>query len=307
MSLRQGRHLRGPVPRDGLPVRPAGHAGAAGEGQARAGPGDRRGADLMSTMKGAGEVGGAEVQSVAADGGAPAMEAVSLYKDFRIGRGLIAARGARRQPEPVPRGRGRAGRRERLGQVDGGPAAGRAGAAHLGHDPARRPAGGPVRPRRLPPPQERGPARLPGPVRLAQPRAHRQLPPGAPGAAAPGPQVQGRGQAGDRRPAGAGPADPGRASSAASTRTSCPAGSASGSRSPGRWRPSPRVLLADEPVSMLDVSIRLEMLSLLDDLRRGSGWRCSTSPTTSPRPGTSPTRCWSCTAGRSSSAARPSS
>jgi peptide/nickel transport system ATP-binding protein len=30
----------------------------------------------------------------------------------------------------------------------------------------------------------------------------------------------------------------------------------------------PRVLLADEPVSMLDVSIRLEMLSLLDDLRR---------------------------------------
>jgi peptide/nickel transport system ATP-binding protein len=30
----------------------------------------------------------------------------------------------------------------------------------------------------------------------------------------------------------------------------------------------PRVLLADEPVSMLDVSIRLEMLSMLDDLRR---------------------------------------
>jgi peptide/nickel transport system ATP-binding protein len=30
---------------------------------------------------------------------------------------------------------------------------------------------------------------------------------------------------------------------------------------------NPRVLLADEPVSMLDVSIRLEMLTLLDDLR----------------------------------------
>jgi peptide/nickel transport system ATP-binding protein len=30
----------------------------------------------------------------------------------------------------------------------------------------------------------------------------------------------------------------------------------------------PRVLLADEPVSMLDVSIRLEILGLLDDLRR---------------------------------------
>jgi oligopeptide/dipeptide ABC transporter ATP-binding protein len=31
---------------------------------------------------------------------------------------------------------------------------------------------------------------------------------------------------------------------------------------------SPRVLLADEPVSMLDVSIRLEVLDLIDDLRR---------------------------------------
>jgi peptide/nickel transport system ATP-binding protein len=30
---------------------------------------------------------------------------------------------------------------------------------------------------------------------------------------------------------------------------------------------SPRVLLADEPVSMLDVSIRLEMLDLIEDLR----------------------------------------
>jgi peptide/nickel transport system ATP-binding protein len=30
---------------------------------------------------------------------------------------------------------------------------------------------------------------------------------------------------------------------------------------------SPRVLLADEPVSMLDVSIRLEMLDLIEELR----------------------------------------
>jgi peptide/nickel transport system ATP-binding protein len=41
----------------------------------------------MSTMKGAGEVGGFEVQSVAAADGPPAMEAVDLTKDFRIGRG----------------------------------------------------------------------------------------------------------------------------------------------------------------------------------------------------------------------------
>ncbi len=34
--------------------------------------------------------------------------------------------------------------------------------------------------------------------------------------------------------------------------------------------PGPRVLLADEPVSMLDVSIRLEILNLLDTLKRES-------------------------------------
>ena len=53
---------------------------------------------------------------------------------------------------------------------------------------------------------------------------------------------------------------------------------------------APRVLLADEPVSMLDVSIRLEMLDLIDELRPSSSSRSSTSPTTSPRRGTSPTR-----------------
>src|SRR6266566_3135790 len=36
-----------------------------------------------------------------------------------------------------------------------------------------------------------------------------------------------------------------------------------------------------------------------------SAWPCCTSPTTSPRPGISPTRCWSCTPARSWSAARP--
>ena len=35
--------------------------------------------------------------------------------------------------------------------------------------------------------------------------------------------------------------------------------------------PEPRILLADEPVSMLDVSIRLEILNLLDQLKRRHG------------------------------------
>ena len=42
---------------------------------------------------------------------------------------------------------------------------------------------------------------------------------------------------------------------------------------------SPRVLIADEPVSMLDVTIRQEMLDLIDSLRRDEDLASSTSPT----------------------------
>ena len=51
----------------------------------------------------------------------------------------------------------------------------------------------------------------------------------------------------------------------------------------------PRLILADEPVSMLDVSIRIGLLNLMATLRDTMACPSSTSPTTSPAPATWPT------------------
>ena len=67
----------------------------------------------------------------------------------------------------------------------------------------------------------------------------------------------------------------------------------------------PKLIVADEPVSMLDVSIRIGILNLMTDLRERKECPSSTSRTTSRVRVTSQTGFWSCTRDTWSRKGRP--
>ena len=55
--------------------------------------------------------------------------------------------------------------------------------------------------------------------------------------------------------------------------------------------PEPELLIADEPTSALDVTVRMQVLAILDELVAQRGWASSSSATTSTSSPPSATAC----------------